>query len=271
MSEVAALAAPAAAPSAPAVPAQVAIDDPKTAAPAPAPTDGEAKPDPKPADTPESRDNAGRDRRKMSRLYREAAEARAERDLYKRQVEEFRPKPTEDPGAPKLEQFKDIEEYANAKAKFESERTLKEYTAKQHSETQKQMQARLQEGWEEKVARADSKYDDFDEVVGELKPTSPWSMAVMEAENGDDIAHFLGTNLKEAQRIASLPPVSQIREIGKLEAKFLAEPAKPKTPSKAPAPIAALTGTSPAVSDAPSPTDSDKEWFTKRLKAGRGR
>ena len=39
----------------------------------------------------------------------------------------------------------------------------------------------------------------------------------MEAENGDDIAHYLGKNPKEAHRIAQLHPRSQIREIGKLE------------------------------------------------------
>lgn len=272
MSEVAAsAAAPAAAPSAPAAAplaegAQPAAQNPAELAPAP-------KGDEKTPATPDPAEKRGQSRfdRKIDRLHRRAAEAEARASLFEKQLNDLKPKAAEDPGAPKLEQFKDLDEWKQAIEKHAGERALKEHTAKQQSETQKQMQARLMEGWEEKAARADSKYEDFEEVVGDIKPNSPWAAAMMEAENAEDIAYYLGKNLKEAQRIASLPPVSQIREIGKLEAKFLAEPPKPKTASKAPAPVAALSGTSIVASDAPAVTDNDKTWFEKRLKSGRGR
>lgn len=265
MSEVAAPAAPAAQAAAPSAPATAPIvsDDPKTAAQAPAPTDGEAKPDPKPAEKPESRDNTGRDRRKMSRLYREAAEQRARADLLEKQLSEHKPKP-QDEGAPRLDQYNDIEKYAEAKAKYESKKALDEHSEKQRAETHKQMQTRLTEEWEGKAERASAKYEDFEEVVGEIQPTTPWAQALMEADNGEDIAYHLGKNLKEARRIAALPPLSQAREIGKLEAKLAAEPKKPQTPSKAPAPIAPLTGVSQVSSN-----DSDKAWFQKRLSGKR--
>lgn len=266
---------------APAVPA--APSAPATQAPQAAPADGApsatttadqasaAQPDEKP-ETPEQAEKRGKSRfeRRISRLYREAAEARAERDLYRKQLDELRPKPAADASAPRLENFKDIEEYADAKAKHAADSALKDHTTKQQQESQKQAQAKLNEAWSEKVENSSDKYEDWDEVVGELKPTTPWAMAIMEAENGADIAYHLGKNLKEAQRIAALPPVSQIREIGRLEAKLLAAPPQEKTPSKAPAPVKPLTGTTPAESPNLADTSDIGKWMKNRNKQVHG-
>lgn len=225
---------------------------------------GEKKPDTEQA--PEKRQGQSRYERRLDRAYRKAAEAQARAEFFEKQYNEARAKVAtpEDPGAPKLENFKDIEEYAKAVGKYESEKALKAHQDKQRSETQKQMRTRLTESWEAKAARADGKYEDFDEVVGDIQPTSPWSIAVMEAENGEDIAYYLGKNMKEAHRIAALPPTAQIREIGKLEAKLAAEPPKPKTASKAPPPITPLAGTTPAENAKPSDKDDIDTWFKKR-------
>jgi hypothetical protein len=267
--------APAAAPSAPAAPAEAgATPDQNTAAttaPA-APTD--AKPDT--GETPETtqppQQGKHRVERKINRLYRERAEAQAERDLYKRQFEEMRQKlsPAEDPGAPQLEQFSDIKDYAKAYAKYESERVLKEHEAKRQTETQQQQQTRLVEGWEAKIEKVDAKYPDFDEKVGNLQPTSPWAIAVMEAENADDVAYYLATHLDEARSIVAMHPIAQARAVGKIEAKLLAEPPKAKTPSKAPAPITPLSGAAQVASDVPSDEDSLADWMRKRNKQVHG-
>ncbi len=117
----------------------------------------------------------------------------------------------------------------------------------------------------EELAR--DKYEDFDTVVGKLEPTSPLTVAIMQAENGQDIAYHLGKNLKDAERIARLPPVQQIFELGRLAAKLSAEPEKPKTPSKAPAPINPLTGATPTASTGlPSENDDTAAWIKKRQK-----
>ncbi len=276
MSEAAETVAPAAtpvAPSAPVTPAPAAA--PAEGAPSatsPAETASAAKPGEVKPDTPEQAEKRGKSRfeRRINRLYREAAEARAERDVYRRQVEELKPKETVDPTAPKLEHFDDIEKYATAKAKHEADKALKAHQAKQQTETHRQAQQRLVETWTERQESAADKYEDWDEVVGDIKPTTPWAMAIMEAENGPEIAYHLGKNLKEAQRIAALPPLSQIREIGRLEAKLLATPPEVKTPSKAPAPIAPLTGTSPADSATPSDKDDIGTWMKKRQKQVHG-
>ena len=93
----------------------------------------------------------------------------------------------------------------------------------------------------------------------------------VEAENAEDVAYYLGKNPKEAERIVSLPTLSQVREIGKLEAKLLAEPAKPKTPSKAPAPITPLTGAAPVTTDVPSENDEIGTWIKRRSKQVHGK
>ncbi len=213
--------------------------------------------------------------RKLDKAYRQRAEAQARSEFLEKQLAEIRQAPpaaAKQPGEPTLEQFDyDPEKYAAAKAEFAKKSVANEFTAKQRQEAFQAENQRLVADWETKVERADGKYEDFDTVVGELTPNTPFVAAIMEAENGEDIAYHLGKNPKEAERIAKLPPRSQIREIGKLEAKLLAETVKPKAPSKAPAPIAPLTGTAPVVSDEPNESDDMKTWMKRRQKQVHGK
>lgn len=180
--------------------------------------------------------------KRIAQLNRKIGEQQARADMLQRQLEESKPKPEVKTDGIRLEDFDfDVEKYAEAKAKAAEESALKRYQEEQQKQTQTQAQQRLVSDWNGKTSKAEDKYDDFDEVVGELKPTSHLNVAIMQAENGEDIAYYLGKNLKEASRIASLDPVSAIREIGRLEAKLLAEPPKVNAPSNAPAPIVPIT------------------------------
>lgn len=221
-------------------------------------------------DTDQDPEKRGKSRyeRRLDRAYKRAAENQARAEFFERQLAEQKAaqQPQADPSAPKLEQFSDIEKYAEAKAKYESERTLKEHQTKQQAERTKQQEALIVQDWETKSERGADKYDDWQEVVGELKPTAPWAVGIMQVENGEDVAHFLGKNEKEAKRIIGLPPYQQLLEIGRLSAKIAAEPPKPKTPSKAPAPVAALTGASPAVARTIENTNDMKQWIALRNK-----
>jgi hypothetical protein len=271
MSEVVATAAPAAAPAAPAAapvaPAEGVTDVQNTAEQAPATAPDGEKPDT--GQDPEKRSQS-RFQRRLDKAYKRAAEAQARAEFYEKQLNESKAaqQPAADPAAPKLEQFKDIEEYAEAKAKFESDKKLKDFQSKQAGETQKQAQARIAEAWEEKAESASEKYPDFADVVGELKPVTPALAAIMEAENGADLAYHLVKNPKVAAAIDKLPVVSQIFELGKLAATLAAEPQKPKTPSRAPAPINPVTGNAPAVNAEwiRDPKLSDDEWMSRRRK-----
>ncbi len=221
---------------------------------------------------------AKRDRRaqnKLEKAYRVRAEAQARADVLEKRLADLESKsktqaPSE--GAPTLAQFDyDPEKYAEAKAEFAKTQFSKETEAKQKSDYQKQAQQKLVDGWEEKVAKAEDKYDDWQEKVGDIQPTAPFVAAFMEADNGEDIAYYLGTHPKEAQRIASLTPLSQVREIGKLEAKLQSKPVEPKVPSKAPAPITPLAGTAANVLEGPAESDDTATWIKKRQKQVHGR
>ena len=282
-------AAPAAAPSAPRRFEIPAFADQTVDAVAPAPAEGvkpaqdtgdQATPPKTEGDTPKeevvtpeqaAKREGRRFERKLEKVYGKRAEAQARAELLEKELAALR-QPKAPEGEPKLEQFDyDPEKYAAAKADYAKSQAGKEFEAKQRTETEKQAIQRLVSDWEVKAERGADKYDDWNDIVGDLQPNTPMTASIMEAENGDDIAHYLGKNPKEAQRIAQLHPRSQIREIGKLEAKLLSTQEKPKAPSKAPAPITPLTGAASVASDAPSENDDTATWIRKRQKQVHGK
>ena len=213
--------------------------------------------------------------RRLDKAYRKAAEAQARAELLERQLNEIRSAPQQQaqvtasaqPGVPTLEAFGyDEEKYRTAVTEHAKAQAIREYEQRKQVETAQQYRQRIVSGWEEKAESVASKYEDFDQLVGEMQPTNHLTAAIMEADNGPEIAYYLAKNIKEAQRIVALPPMSQLREIGKLEAKLAAQPEKPKAPSKAPPPIAPLTGSSNVVTDTPSESDDYKTWLAKRNK-----
>ena len=182
--------------------------------------------------------------RRIDRAHKRAAEAQARTELLEREIASLKAQsqPKAPSNAPRMEDFTDVQEYAKAYAAFEKAEGIKEYEAKQRQQAQQAQQQKLTQDWESRVSKAQAKYDDWDEVVGDIKPTTPWAYAMMEADNGPDIAHYLGTHPAEVRRIADLTPSSQFREIGKLELKLQAPVEPPKKPSKAPAPIEPVKG-----------------------------
>lgn len=89
--------------------------------------------------------------------------------------------------------------------------------------------------WLERCDDAADRYEDFDDVVSG-NPELPISIvmrdALMENDNGAEIAYYLGKNAKEAERIYNLSPVSQVRAIDKIAESF-----KSSKISNAPDPI----------------------------------
>lgn len=222
--------------------------------------------DPAPAKTePAPGEGKNRFQRKLDKVYRERAEAQGRADFLERQLNELRAAqaPQASPGAPKLEDFSDIQEYAKAYAEHEKQRAFQEIGTRNQQASVAKARADLIANWESKTDN--DKYPDFHIVVGDLQPNSPWAAAIMEADNGDDIAYYLGKNVEEAKKIIAMGPLAQVRAIGKLEAKLAAEPVKPKPTSQAPAPIAALSGTGSGSGGRPDPKNYDA-WLKARNK-----
>jgi len=133
------------------------------------------------------------------------------------------------------EQFTTTEEYVEALTTSKAQKIVEQQQyAKQQQE--------LLGSYHEKEEDARAKYEDFEQVAynPKLPITDVMAQTIQAAENGPDIAYYLGTNPKEADRIARLTPFLQAKEIGKLEAKVASEPVTKRT-SSAPAPISPVT------------------------------
>jgi hypothetical protein len=106
-------------------------------------------------------------------------------------------------------------------------------------------QATIAEAYYDREEDIRTKYDDFDQVAynTNLPVTEYMAQAIQASDIGPDVIYWLGSNPKEAGRIAQLPPILQAKEIGKLEATLASNPPVKKT-STAPAPIAPVTARS---------------------------
>ena len=150
----------------------------------------------------------------------------------RRSWERERPKAPAAPAEPvSQDKFESVEAYAEALAAQKAEQLL------QQRELERQ-QAAVVESYHEKEEQAREKYDDFEQVAynPSLKISTVMAQTIQASEIGPDIAYFLGSNPKEADRISRLSPFLQAKEIGKIEAKVAASPPT-KKPSSAPAPI----------------------------------
>lgn len=167
------------------------------------------------------------------------------------------PVPTEVPTA---DQFESPQAYAEF-IRAEAEKLVS------HREAQKQ-QAEIMEAYHDKEEEVRGKYDDFDQVAynPNLPITDVMAETIRASEIGPELAYHLGSNPKEAERIARLSPFLQAKEIGKIEAKLAENPPVKKT-SSAPEPIKPVSArvSNTGITDTTDPrstkTLSDSEWI----------
>jgi hypothetical protein len=179
-----------------------------------------------------------------------------EREQQARQV----PVPAMPTELPTAEQFDSPQAYAEF-IRAEAEKLV------EHREIQKQ-RAVIEDTYAEREDEARAKYDDFEQVAynPQLRVTDVMAETIKSSDLGPDLAYWLGTNPKEADRISRLSPLLQAREIGKIEAKIGAEPFQKKT-SSAPEPIRPVTAraVNPGVTDTTDPravkTMSTSDWI----------
>jgi hypothetical protein len=162
---------------------------------------------------------------------------------------------------PPVDQFESPEAYAEALAMKRAEEML------QQRDLQKQ-KAAIEDSYAEREEEVRNKYDDFDQVAynPQLRVTDVMAETIKSSDMGPDLAYWLGSNPKEADRISRLSPLLQAREIGKIEAKLADNPPQKKT-SSAPDPIRPVTAraTTTGVTDTTDPrsvkTMSTSDWI----------
>src|SRR5512137_1572965 len=159
-----------------------------------------------------------------------------EREQAARQAQQAAPVAPKE--VPSIDNFDSPDAYAEALALKKAEELLAQ------RDRQKE-QAVIVEAYGEREEKARDKYDDYEDVVynPKLRITDVMAETIQHSEIGPDLAYWLGSNPKEADRIARLSPIMQAREIGKIEAKLADNPPVKKTTS-APSPISPVTARS---------------------------
>lgn len=192
---------------------------------------------------------------------RAKAERRAKREL---SASQQAPQPQIPSETLTLDHFDgDVEAYVEAKAQ------QKAFELSQQQQVYQQ-RSQIDKAFDERVDAAMEKYDDWEAVA--TAPTHDVTPEMAEtikmSEVGPEIAYWLGLHPEESNRIATLHPLLQARELGKIEAKLASEPLEPKKKtSSAPAPINPVTarGSSSTVYDTTDPRStkhlSDSEWI----------
>jgi hypothetical protein len=239
---------------------------------APAPETDNSSPEPVAAEAPKTFTQEELDAIVSKRLAREQRK-------WEREQKARAPEPPPLPAEPlKPDDFTNAQAYAEALA----ERKAQELLARRAVEVE---QATMLDAYQDREEEARGKYDDFEQVAynPKLPVTETMAQTIQSSEIGPDVIYWLGSNPKEADRIARLNPLLQAREIGKIEARLASNPPAKKT-STAPAPIApvtARTSGTPAY-DTTDPrsikTMSTSEWIEadrlrqiKKLEAQRNR
>ena len=168
--------------------------------------------------------------------------------------------------AASVDQFEIPEAYAEALAYSKAE----ELIAKRDAAKQ---QSAVLESYHDLEEEARIKYDDFEQVAynPKLPVTNVMAETIQSSEIGAEVAYYLGSNPKEAERISRMTPLSQAKEIGKIEAKLVSAPPVKKTTS-APAPILPVTArsTGAATYDTTDPRSTkamtDSQWIEAERK-----
>ena len=131
----------------------------------------------------------------------------------------------------KPEQFESTEAYVEALAEQKADERIRRREAEQQA-------ASIQESYLDREEKAREKFDDYEQVTRNptLRITETMAETIRRSDVGPDVAYHLGQNPREADRISRLDPLSQAKEIGRLEARLADAPPVKKSTS-APAPI----------------------------------
>lgn len=112
------------------------------------------------------------------------------------------------------------DKYIEDLADWKARKTVREMLARHQQETaqseQQEQVQKIYEDYNRRVSEARGVYEDFDEVVGNenLKIPRAAQLAIIEMENGPEVAYFLGSNPDICELLASLSDVKAIAEIG---------------------------------------------------------
>lgn len=208
-----------------------ATDDQQQQQPAAADDDPPAKTEPE-SGTGEAQDDEEGERetgRRGGSRQRRIDRLTAENELLRRQLaQQQQPAPAQEVqqpanDKPRLENFPTLEAYQEALTDWNITQREARREAQAAQKAAEEAEQKIQADWQSKQKAARKAHPDYDEVIeATAAPEGPGVMAarqaMLEDEAGAEILYHLATNPKEMKRIASLPPIAAVREIGRLSA-----------------------------------------------------
>jgi chromosome segregation ATPase len=193
---------------------------------------------------------AAREEARKEREQRESLEARL-KELESRVSPPAQADTDELGQEPKPEQFSDMYEYAKALAEYTADKKLMERDKQEVARKAAAEQEVKFKAWADRVNAAKTDLPDFDDMVqsSDVRVSDPVRDAIIESEHGPKILYYLAENSEFAKKLADMSVVSAVREIGKIEARYVRD-TKESAPevktaavkSRAPAPISPLRG-----------------------------
>lgn len=208
--------------------------------------------------------------RRIDRAVRQKYEAEAKANVLEERLrhleqQAYRPAQKE-VGAPKLEDYTNIEDYVEAKAAYVADKRIEEkLSAREKAELERNAQAaqsKSAESWQKRITSITAELPDYADVVGssDIVFKDPViAVAIQESDIGPKIAYYLATHEDEAEDIANLTGIAAVRAIGRLEAKLQG---KTVATTRTPAPISPV-GQKAKVDKAPEEMSS-KEFAAWR-------
>lgn len=124
------------------------------------------------------------------------------------------PKPTPD-------QFPSYEDFVEALADWKADQKLNKIetdkAAKAAEASQQNAQKAVFDKYNERIEEAKERYDDFEEVVGKaaLIPNEV-ALAIVELENGPDVAYYLGKNTAICKELMNMSILKALTKIGSI-------------------------------------------------------
>jgi hypothetical protein len=169
--------------------------------------------------------------------------------------------------------FQTDEDYIDALTEWKIEKKLGSFEEKI---TQKQEQTITENSWGQKVEEAKKVYPDWEyaleESDGVMIPKIA-ELAIMSSSVGPDIVYHLAKNQEDSAKLSALKDMSAALFIGQIEAKIMADKAKPKEDKKvsqAPPPPPEMGGLAKPNTDPDKMSTSEwLRWRNEQLKKKR--
>lgn len=206
---------------------------------------------PEPSDQPDAPiDGAEKEdhlSRRIKRWTREREDLRRERDRLAQENFELRqarvPPPAVEPpavptGRPDQNAYDSYDEWVEAVADWKAEQKFQQREQQSQQAKLREERTAQAETWHERVLAAQTKYDDWDEVLqgADVLVTPALREALLTSEQGADVLYYLARHEDEARRLSRLLPLEVARAIGRIEASLATPPPAEREPAPPPIP-----------------------------------